>query len=252
MSFSIQSDFKRMAKDVRALGKQAAFAQVVALTRTALAIREVEYDEMRSVFDRPTRYTLNSLFVKPAVKEAREAQIGVKDGTDTASRTIPPTKYEGPEIEGGARHVKRFERRLQRDGAMPDGWFSVPARAAKLDSDGNLNRQQLEAILAQLVVTKRSGFTKRLGQRALATSIRKAGTRYVAFPEGRGKLRPGIYAIDDSAGRSRPQPVLLFVNRADYARRFDFFGVAEQVGPAFYEVELETALTQYAGANQVN
>ncbi len=253
MQLSFQTELKNAARDVRALGRQAAFAQVVALTKTALAVRESEYDEMRSVFDRPTIYTLNSLFVKTASKSAPEAQVGVKDGTDTASRVAtPPSKYEGPEIEGGARSVKRFELRLQRDGAMPTGWFSVPGRAAKLDAYGNISRQQVAAILAQLVVTKRSGFTKRIGPRALATSVRRTGMRYVAFPEGRGKLRPGIYAIDASAIRAKPQPVLLYVSRADYARRFDFFGVAEQVVPVFYDVELESALDRYAGGNQAN
>ena len=252
MQLSFQTELKNAARDVRALGRQAAFAQVVALTRTALAVREAEYDEMRVAFDRPTAYTLNSLFVKPAEKTRREAVMGVKDGTDTAARVIPPTKYEGPEIEGGERSVKRFEKRLQREGAMPSGWYSVPGRAAQLDAYGNISRQQIAAILAQLVVTKRSGFTKRLGPRALATAVRRAGMRYVAFPEGRGKLRPGIYAIDDSTVRAKPRPVLLFVSHADYARRFDFFGVAEQVAPVFYEVELESALDQYAGGNQAN
>ena len=58
---------------------------------------------------------------------------------------------------------------------------------------------------------------------------RKAGGEFVAFPNGRGKLPPGIYQVRATAfGRSDPKPVIVFVTRASYeAGRLDFDYVSQ-------------------------
>ena len=55
----------------RALGdqqRQMPFALSLAINRTLPDVRKAEQDAMRSGFDRPTRYTLNSLYIKPSTK----------------------------------------------------------------------------------------------------------------------------------------------------------------------------------------
>jgi len=48
--------------------KQLPFAYSLAVNRTAKLVKQAEIDKMRAVFDRPTPYTLNSLYVKPGTK----------------------------------------------------------------------------------------------------------------------------------------------------------------------------------------
>lgn len=254
MHASIQSDLKRMAGDVRALGKQAAFAQVVALTRTALDAKTAEQEEIRSVFDRPTPYTINSVFVKPATKPKPEAQVGLKDEFGFPSATqITANRYLGPHIDGASRSTKRFEKRLQLDGVMPKGWFAVPGKFARLDEYGNISRGQITQILSQLTLTKVSGYTANISVRSRAGAIKRAGGEFIALPRGRGKLLPGIYQVTQfGAGRSAPRPVVIFVKSVAYPRRYDFHGIAELAVDTFYEPNLEAALAQYAGGNQVN
>jgi hypothetical protein len=251
MNFSIDtSAAKRMASDVRAISRQAAFANVVALTRTAVEIKAAEQEEMRSVFDRPTPFTLNAIYVKAATKSDPEARVGIKDGSGVAARTVPPNKYLAAEVEGGGRRLKSFEKRLQDAGAMPRGWFAVPGSAARLDGNGNLGRGQITAILSQL---RSSGFVfpTTNDKRAIANfrrSVTRAGGQYFALPVARGKMPPGIYLRAESAfGRAAPRLVVLFVKSVAYRRLLDFDGVARRTAEVFFDAKLDEALAQYAG-----
>jgi len=248
---SIQSELSRAARDVRALGRQAAFAQVVALTRTALDVKVAEQQEIGSVFDRATPYTLNSVFVRPATKAKPVAEVGLKDEYGFPSESqITANRYLGPHIDGGQRSIKRFEKRLQLDGAMPVGWFAVPGEFAKLDQYGNISRGQITQILSQLTKTKVSGYTANISDRSRKGAIKRGG-QFIALPQGRGKLLPGIYQVTQfGVGRSAPRPIVIFVKSVAYRRTFDFDGVARYAAETFYPSNFDTALAQYAGANQ--
>lgn len=249
MHIELTTDLRRMAKDIRAVGRQAAFAQVVALTRTALDVKKAEVDEISHVFDRPNAYTLNAVFVKPATKAKPEAQVGIKDDRATSNAAIAPNRFLGPNIEGGGRDIKRFEKRLQLDGAMPIGWYAVPGKFARLDAYGNISRGQITQILSQLTRTKVSGYTANISVRSRKGAIKRAGGEFIALPHGRGKLPPGIYQVTDfHAGRAAPRPIVLFVKQVHYTNRFDFHGVAERTAEARYEANLDGALVQYANA----
>jgi len=67
------------AVNLRSLDKQegnARFAAAIALTRTAKLARGAVVDEMKTVFDRPTRYTLNSTYVLRAMIVDLRAEVG--------------------------------------------------------------------------------------------------------------------------------------------------------------------------------
>lgn len=247
MQLSIQHDLARAAKDIRALGKQGALAQKLALLRTGYDVREAEYEEMRSVFDRPTRYTLNSIYVDTKTRGGSEVLIGVKDDAISTSLTrTAATRYLSAEIDGGSRSVKRFEKRLQLDGAMQKGWYVVPGKFARLDAFGNLSRGQITQLLSQLTVTKTSGYTAGITPRSRKAAIKRAGGSFVALPNGRGKLLPGIYQVRDTAfGHTTPKPIVIFVRQVHYRRRLDYFGVAKQAADIFYEANLNDALREY-------
>lgn len=256
MSYSIDAtDARRAARDVRSLGKQAAFANVVALTRTVVEVKSALQEEMRGVFDRPTPFTLNAIYVKPATSLKPEAAVGIKDDATVLTRigTTPNRSLEA-EIEGGGRHVKRFEKLLQISGFMPKGWFSVPGQYARLDAYGNVSRGQLIQVLSQLRVNPTAGFDRdialagnnKLQNAKRARALKKAGGQFFALPNGRGKLRPGIYQRRDSAlGHAAPRPVVIFVRSVSYRRRLDFHDVAQFTADTYYPAKLDEALDQY-------
>ncbi len=210
-------------------GNQLPFATALALTRTAEVVKLKERDEMRRVFRSPTPYTLNSLFMKPATKSKLEAWVWVKD---ESVKGTPATKYLLPQIQGGGRNVKRFERLMQARGYMASNEYVVPGQGAQLDAYGNLNRGQLQRILAQL----QASFDPL--QRETATSRKRnarrrtrGGRYFVGGSPGRGRhLARGIWERLTTGFGSGVRPVLLFVRQPRYAPRFKFFEVAERVG----------------------
>jgi hypothetical protein len=164
------------------------------------------------------------------------------------------------------RTPKAFERALMRAGAMPDDMRAVPGKFARLDAFGNISAGQIRQILSQLRIELSSGATSVLPrvlaadnkattkakQRRIASAYRRAGGQYVAFPRGRGKLRAGIYLVRFSGfGRADPQPVLIFVTKADYETgRYDFHYVSqlsvERNLPAQVDAAMQDQLRRWA------
>jgi hypothetical protein len=203
---------------------QAAIA--TALTRTAMQVRDQVRAEMARVFDRPTPYTLSSLFVRTATADKLQASVWVKDDSATTKGGTAATKYLLPQIDGGQRRAKRFERALQMAGALPQGWYVVPGPGAKLDSYGNVSNGQIIQILSQLRITLVAGATRNMafdGKKQIAAQ-RKAGGRFFVIKPGPGGGAPGIYQRE-FLGRG-VTPVLWFRKDVAYKARFDFYGIA--------------------------
>jgi hypothetical protein len=222
--------------------RRLAAAQATALTRVAVQVKAAERNTMARIFDRPTPYTLNSLFVRPATAQSLEATVWLKD--DLAGSGTPATKYLAPQIEGGQRSLKPMEWLMQQAGHMPKGWRAVPGRGARLDAYGNMSLGQVQQILSQLRIQVSSGYTRSLPvgadrktQAKRRRAFGRAGGQIMAFPKGRGKLPPGIYIAEGrdfgaklGYGRNgRLTPLMIFVRQAIYRPRFEFYEVAKQV-----------------------
>lgn len=222
--------------------RRLAAAQATALTRVAVEVKSAQRDTMLRLFDRPTPYTLNSVFVRPATAATLEATVWLKD--DLAGSGTPATKYLAPQIEGGQRSLKPMEFLMQQAGHMPKGWRAVPGRGARLDAYGNMSLGQVQQILSQLRIQVSAGYVRSLpvgGDRKTLAKRRRAfgraGGQIFSLPNGRGKLPPGIYLAEGrdfgaklGYGRNgRLTPLLIFVRWASYLRRYDFNGVAKQV-----------------------
>lgn len=260
MRIQLTTELRQMSKDIRSFGRQAAFAQVVALTRTAIDVRSAEVHEIDDSFDRPTPYTRNAVFVKPATKETREAQVGIKDDF-TGANLRGPSSYLEAQIDGGRRNLRGFEVALQRAGAMPPFSWAVPGKFARLDAYGNISRGQIIQILSQLRTGTNAGFTRNLPRRGeskyadrekkidqtIRSAYRRAGGQYFAVPFKRGRLQPGIYQRRDfRLGSAAPRAVIRFVPATqNYDRRFAFFDAAEFAAEKAYPHRLEEALAQY-------
>ena len=218
--------------------KQWAFASALALTRTAQQVKAAEIEEMRRVFDRPTGFTLGSLYLKPATKSNQEARVWFKD---FAPKGTPAGKYLLSEVHGGQRAHKRFESALQKAGLLPFGRALVPASAAPLDANGNVKRGLYNQILSQLKAQRDS--TANETTRSRARKARQRGGRY--FYGNPGGKRRGIWERFSFAFGTAVKPIFIEVGaRPSYRPRFAFYDVGERVAEERYESEFDRAATE--------
>ena len=211
---------RRASDQLARYEKQIPFATALALTRTAqIAKREIE-KEMSSVFDRPTRWTLNSLRLFPAKKDKLEARVWMKNEADKSS---PATRWLNPEIEGGPRQDKASERNLRNRGILPAGKYIAPGKGAKLDRFGNLTKGTITKALSGVGGFSETGFS------ANATGSkrsRRKGNAKRYFVIRRGKTPIGIA---ERTSKTQMHVLLAFVGRPSYKRRLDFYGVGDKV-----------------------
>lgn len=214
-----------------------------ALTRTALGVRDDIKREMPAIFDRPTPYTLNSLFVRTATAQRLDAEVYFKDESATSRMGTPAAKFLMPHVDGSGRRIKRFERALQVSGNMPTGWHTVPGAYAKLDAYGNISTGQIIQILSQLRVTLTAGHTRNMafGVKSIAAQ-RKAGGRYFVVMPGAKGAAPGVYQRE-FIGR-RILPVLMFVRGTAYPTRFDFDRLATESTQRRLPAEFDRAMAE--------
>lgn len=204
------------------------YATSTALTRVAKIAQTKDLPaEMNRVFDRPTPYTLNSLFVKPATVDNLSARVNVKD---QAGSGIVPERFLQPEVEGGTRGDKRFERALRYGGWLLPGEHVVPATDMPRDAFGNVSGPKIKSILAQL---------EKPGGRTVGK--RRRGAFASGLFVGRIRHTRGIWQRD----RRKIKPLFLFTKAIpQYRARFDFTGVAERVARENFEVEFGRAVRQ--------
>lgn len=218
--------------------KQIPFAAALALTRTAQGVKEVLVTSMRTVFDRPTPYTLNSLRVFPATKEKLVARVWMKDESVKAE---PATRWLTPEIYGGDRRTKRVERQLRERGILPEGKYVVPGAGAKLDKYGNMNRGQVTKALSGI-----GGYTQQ-GYDANATdsarSVKKGNYRRYFVMHGPDRQPIGI-AERTAKGKDGLAMILAFVSKPTYRKTFDFYQIAQREAEARLRDEAVKAVAE--------
>lgn len=245
MRIKVAADFKDVRNMIESVGPQAEYAAAVALTKTAKEIRNELKEEMRRVFDRPTNYTLNSLYVKPATKKSLEAFVWLKDAT---SKGTPADRYLKPQIFGGDRSRKSMEKALQREGKMKIGTFAVPAAGAKIDPFGNVDTGQIVQIMSQLKVQRGDGGydMKKSNSKRSQRNLEREGVTYFVLASRYRSLQPGIYLRKKFGFGSAIKPVFIFVDSAKYKQNLDFFGVADNVAKqrfaSVFNEELKSAL----------
>lgn len=237
--------------DIRSSGKTA-IAQLTTLQRRHLpqaamkaAERTGRYvfgalrSEISEVFDRPTPWTLGGLrFRSPTVKHP-VVRIWLEE---FGGKGIPAAEFLSPQIEGGTRKHKRFERALIAKGLMPAGMFAVPGAQAPLDGHGNVPAPFIVRMLSDLQAFGEQGY--RANRRGKRTGARRTNYFFVGGQPGRGKhLRPGIYWHMPGGLLG---VVFAFVSATTYRRRFDFYGVGQRahdrVASRFMTEEVERAV----------
>lgn len=227
MKLAVTHDLDNLQRMIDSAPDQLRFATAVALTRTAQDVKKAEEKEMRDVFDRPSPWTMNSLYVRPATKQTLEAEIWIKD---FAAKATAPASYLLPQIKGGGRRLKRFERALQANGALPAGFRAVPGDAAKLDANGNMDRGQIVQILSYFKAFPEAGYKANMSDKRRERMARGSKTQlgYSYFVGRPGDRLPlGVWQRVRLAMGTAVRPVLIFVTEASYEAIFDFTYVAD-------------------------
>jgi hypothetical protein len=242
IEIDLSADLRPMLGRLQNLQRQIPFVIASSLTKTAVKVKPEIRKEMERVFDRPTRYTLNSIFVQPAKKkdENPTARVWLKDDQETALSTRQFTggglaaEYLFPNIISGSRALKRFEIRLQNSGYLLPGQFVVPGKGAKLDRYGNLDLGQLVAVLSKLGTIRE----------ARDYGVRRKNTRYAGaqyFVSRGDRLHRGVW---QRMPNRRVMPVYMFVDRVSYRRIFEFDRVAKETAFRLLPAEFDEAINK--------
>jgi hypothetical protein len=160
-----------------------------ALTKAAWKARDALVGSMQSVFDRPTPFTLRSPIVVPA-ERSLDRPFAVVGFREWAPKGVPAGRYLQPQVFGGQRPQKGFERAL----ALRPSRHAVPGKWAELDAYGNMNPGQLRKIMSflRLGTSTTSAAQNRSNRRSKGS---RRAEDYFIVPVGRtdSLLPPGIY-----------------------------------------------------------
>lgn len=254
--YRVYGDIRAVTEHLSRFGRdQVPFATALALTRTAQFIERKIKEEIPRVFSRPTKFTLNSTFVRPATKQRLWAEVKVKD---EAFKAVAPIKWLAPQVYGGSRTLKRFEQRLINAGAMPPGHFAVPASGSDFDEHGNMSKGEIVRMLSDLQAhwDTRQNTTATSRGRRRRSRTRRPTFYFSTWPASKrtAHLRPGIYkrvgavaglASGITSGFKTPiKPVMIFVKRVRYSKRLRFFDIAEQTGRLRFPIEFALAMRE--------
>ena len=180
--------------------RQVPHALALAVTDMAQRAKADIQASMHATFDQPRAYTLGAVFATRASKAAPRALVGLKD---TTNRGTPAWKYLGPEIEGGQRRRKRFER------ALGVGGYALPGSAAQLDDSGDISRKQIGQILSALGQAPPASAGKTTRKPYKGAKGNKA-----AYFLAKSKKTGRALAVYQVVGKGEVRPVLHFETRA--------------------------------------
>ncbi len=205
-----------------------------ALNFTAAETRKELRAEMERVFDRPTPFTLNGMFVQRASATDLTAAVYFKD---FAPKGTPAGKYLLAEIMGGSRRQKRSERSFSAAGLAGNRGFWVPGTSLKLNAYGNVPGSVMVQILAAVRAFGESGYVANKTATSAKRNRNYRARSYFVIPPG-NRLAPGVWV---RVGQDI-WPVLLFVASVSYRKRFDFFGKGEAFARSRFEIEVGNAV----------
>jgi hypothetical protein len=240
---NIDTNAKEIHAELNRLpASQIPFARSLIANRMAQKVRDNEIAVMRSRFDRPTPWTLNSLYLKAATKAKPSARVWFKD---FAPKGTPANTYLQPEVFGGSRNPKRLEKAMQAMGYLKQGEFLVPAQGAKLDTYGNMQRGQIVQILSAFRAFSGVGFNANAtgSQRSQRKQTRSGAALYFW---GTVHGETGIWQrVNTSAFGKGARPIMLVTNGSPkYRVRFPFFAIAENTVAANYQTIATKAIDE--------
>lgn len=190
VSINIQSQLPKAIRWTDGLVKQLPWVIAKAMTESAKKSQVALKAQTPRYVNKPTRFTMNSTFVRYASPKKLEAWVGFKE---FAPKGTPAAKYLQPMVGGGARRPKSSERQLQQSGVLPAGSYIVPTGVTplKLNQYGNLSGATYTQVLSRLKALGQQGYTANISGARRSQAKRSKRDYFVGRPGG---LPLGIYA----------------------------------------------------------
>jgi len=253
MTISVKADFKPFKALLDGFSERRHSTTIaIALTKTAQIAQKEVISEIRTAFDRPTRWALNSTRLVSATKDKLVAHVWLKDRKGEAASN--PAAYMYPQVLGGRRDRKAYETALLRAGVLRSNEFTVPAGDFALDAYGNVPVGVIRQILSQLKAAETSaGYTaNKTASVRSRRAVSKAGTYFVPRP-GSGLPR-GIYKRKRVGAQWQTRMVLkIVVGKPHYQQRLRLFAIAQRVADRElqrqYDLAYERSLARLQARN---
>lgn len=221
--FTISQNIDRLVQQLDSVqARQIPYALSRALNDTAQDVVEAERQHMGSVFDRPTRWTLNAFRVERSSKSNLVATVERKSA-------VGRRFYLEVQAEGGARPQTGLERamgyRLKYAGQIV---AVTPAAGMRLTAAGNMSPAMVSRVMSAVQVQLDQH------QNTTAASRKRNKTRAQYFvPRPGSKLSPGIW---ERRGKRTLRKVMHFTTAVpQYAPRFRFDEVADRKAREVFE-----------------
>jgi hypothetical protein len=228
-----------------AQAKQIPYATSRAINSLAYIATQDAKTEIKKVFDRVTPWVAGSVRYSKSNKNDLRSTIdldywGNKQG-------VSVEQVLKAEIYGGARRQKRHEIALERAGILPAGMRIVPGSAAKMDAYGNMTSGQIVQIISWFQGFGEQGYQANISDKRkkfLARDKKKSGVRGFEYflMTRKGQKPVGIFQRIKTGFGSAIKPVMIFVTRTNYKKRFDFDGIVQKSLNKNSEREIEKAI----------
>jgi hypothetical protein len=242
---SVKDDFDLLKKKLTTLEKkQLPFAYSRALTWVAQDVKIEEYATMNRVFKYPTTYVVpkkwsdpktkaGSLFLQPAKKKDPTPEAFVKVKDLSLGNVTPAIKFIDPNIHGGMRSHKGFEKNLIRKGLLRGSDYLAPARDAKLNRFGNISKGKINQILSSLQAQRDSS----------ANSPSSSSNRQRYFMMYKNGQPTGIW---ERSGKKSIKKVFNVIRQPYYRKILPFYRVGMRVVKnsfsAYFRVSMNRAI----------
>ncbi len=202
-------------------------ATVRALNRTADEVKlHLAKKVLPKYIDRPTRWTLNSVYTRYANQKRLEAAVFLKGSNGGV------LSYLDPLIEGGSRLPKSFEKRLRRSGLIRGSQFAVPGADMRLDKFGNITKATSAHILRDVQAFTESGSSQNTSRKA---------RKYFILPKAPHKP-VGVYYRQ---GKKLKQAIAFTDEVPNYDRRLPFYEEAQKSANKHVSKEFSEAAKYY-------
>lgn len=254
MDLLIKTDMPRILAWTGELSKEVRIKVADSMTEGARAAERAIKAQAQTKIDRPTSWTINSTFVKPARSNNLAVRFGFKD---YAVKGTAAAKYLQPMATGTPRGHKGSERLLQRAGLIGGNQYIVPTGVTplKLNQYGNLTAGRYVQVLSRLSALGEQGYTANVAASGRSQGKRSQADYFVGKPGGaRGHIyaRVGNRPKGNPGGIGRPMTVGLkrgfhtvfsvTSRQPKYALRFDTEKVLSQTFESVYRSTLQKLL----------
>lgn len=211
---SVKIDLKSIKTTLDKVKKDIAFVRSVALNETAKQVVEDLKKEVKHTFKNPTPYTVNAFYIIFSNKNKPDKGAVVKI-KDEAGKGTPQVNYLYPQVMGGDRRAKRSEVWMRRAGIMADNQFWVPGWKVPTDQYGNVKGGYMTRVLSVLQAHPDQ----------YSRSTINSGKRNKAVAKMQANLVVRKKGIWEKTNNSFV-PILLFVDKPRYTKRFPFHATA--------------------------